>query len=59
MSKLLQQIRDAYDAAQAAAEDDGAAPEGLFTILAERERFVYEEAAAAAQRVVDENREAA
>ena len=58
MSKLLQAIRDEFDRAVAEAEASGAAPEGLFTILAERERFVYEEATAAAQRVVDENKAA-
>ena len=58
MSKLLQAIRDEFDRAVAEAEAFGAAPEGLFTILAERERYAFEcilrEDAAAAQRVVDE-----
>jgi len=51
----LEALRAAYDKAYAEAENDGAAPEGMWSILAER---ILKEYRDAQQRVVDE-REAA
>lgn len=50
-NQQLEAIRQAYDAAVAEAEQDGAAPEGLSTILAARVLYEYE---LAQQRVLDE-----